>query len=169
MENTNTLNKSIVNNWYSAKNALNEIEEKINHRLTYILVTLYSTFGFKLDTWYFECADEGTVGEMQINGNYIDEIIVESRSYKYGEAKINIVDKFGNDWGFSGDIPVRWLYEEFESEIKEGKAKYEAKELVRKETEKALTAKQKAKKDALLISAKSKLTKEELRALKGNL
>lgn len=167
MRNSKPLDKSIVENWYPTRDALDKIESQICDRLTYVLSTLFDTFGFELETWYFEGAEEGSVGEMHIRSDYIDGIIVESKHDRYGQVKINLIDKFGSDWDFSGDIPVRWLYDEFESEIIEGKAKYEAKELARQKADKLLSAKQKEKRDALLASAKSKLTKEELKALKG--
>lgn len=160
----------IFEQWTAANEQASRLEDIITSRITYIVHTLFNQFNMKLDTWYFSDAGEGQVGSLSdhCRGDEIDSIEVElNRDFVY--LDINIIDRFGNEWMWENMIPRRWLFEDFEKEIADGKIKYLEKEVARKAKQKELSKKKKAE-DALLIEkAKQKLSAKELAALKRNL
>lgn len=146
------------------------LEELIINRINYIVETLFKTFGVNLDFWYFCGAGEGEVGDLWRNYDKENGINIEtglSRNTSYTE--IIIIDKNGDEWEFDSYIPIRWLFENFEQELIDGKKKYEEAQEAKKAAE---HIKREAKKEkdkqtkALAAQAKKKLTKKELIALK---
>ena len=159
--NKNPITKGLIVDWEEASKKASALEEKIVDRLDYIITTIFEVFKERLDTWYFSDAQEGTMGSLTYDE---PEIFME---WKHGTLKDDmiIIDRDGNELMFDQSVPTRWLFQEFEAELKDGKKKYEEREsakLVKKLSDKEATKK-------LAASAKSKLTKEELAALKKSL
>lgn len=164
------LENKIFNDWQDSINHSARLENIITERLSYIVHTIYNIFGYQVDTWYFEDAKEGEVGDLNNNiyNGIINNIIVECKSLKK-EPEILIIDKNGSEWEKDLGIPVRWLFENFEQEVIDGKKKFEEKEAARKAKNKEQSAKQKLEDQQLINSAKSKLSKNELAALRRSL
>jgi hypothetical protein len=145
-------------------------QEIITDRITEILLFLGKTFGGKLGTWYFSGAGEGELGNLW--DHFSDEEIdcietcwVNGRNIQENGPEIVIIDKNGETWEMQGLIPTRWLFEDFEQEIIDGKLKFEQKQ----EVKKLKNLKKKVKINSLANAAKKKLTKAELAALKKSL
>jgi len=62
-------------------------------------------------------------------------------------------------------IPTKWLFEDFETELVEGKRLWEEREAAKKQQKAARRAAKKAAKEAAKVSAAAKLTPEERQAL----
>jgi hypothetical protein len=84
--------------------------------------------------------------------------------------------KDGSEWSYEGLLPSRWLFEDFEDELIEGKQKFDEKEKLRKLQLKEKKEKKKQKEalrsveDIKMMSElKKKLSPEELDILKRNL
>lgn len=142
-----------------------KLEEIIINRIGYIIDTIFKTFKQKYDCWYFYGAGEGEVGDLWRHycNNHIDIIIVGCSS------EMVIIDKNGDEWGFEDSIPTRWLFEDFEQELIDGKKKFEDKEAERKKKQKELSAAKKQEDKDLVEAAKKKLSKKELAAIRRSL
>lgn len=161
---------NLVNEWQALKSKASALEDDIEQRIDYIIRFWFATFDAKLDTWYFVDANEGEVGNLSyhMNDEEISSIHVEMKSGNFKDDEY-IIDKFGNEWGWESSIPTRWLFENFEQEIIGGKKLFEEKEIARKAKQKEKSAQKKLKDKALADAAKSKLSKEELAALRREL
>lgn len=161
--------KTLMNAWEVSRSATSKYEEIINDRIDYILRFWFEAFGGKLNYWWFEGADEGEVGDLyrHMNKTSINEIWVDC--VNNSKEDMIILDKNGLEYEWQNEIPTRWLYEDFESEIIKGKQDFINRELERKNKKKELSAKQKAEDEALAQAAKSKLSKKELAALRRTL
>lgn len=164
------LTKDQISEWQNAYNHAVILENVIIDRVGYVVSVWMKTFGGKLTNWYFGSAREGEVG------NFVDHFGGDSVYSIYTECKPHpapndgsdmvIIDKFGGEWGWDSSIPLRWLFEDCEDEIIQGKILYEEK--LKKKKEDAAVKKSLKKKldESLANQAKAKLTKEELAALK---
>ena len=155
------------------RNKLNLLEGEIIDRLNYIIYTMFSMWGINFDTWYFEGAEEGEVGNLwrnyasdEISGLVLD---FDRHEEEYNSGSITIIDKDGDEWQFYNSIPTRWLFEPFEGELAKGKELFFQQEIARKEALKTKRAKQKEKDLKLAEAAKAKLSPEEIAALKKTL
>lgn len=88
---------------------------------------------------------------------YFDDYIAFPKN-----SDITIIDKYNNEIYLTDGIPFRWITEDFEKELIDGKKLYEQKQ---KEELKNKSSKIKSNKN-LIKSALNKLTKEEKEALK---
>lgn len=163
----------IIAKCHSLNKELGVLEEKITNRMTYALNFLFAAFDRKLDTWYFPDASEGGMGDMwhhfsDQSISVITEIDCRDRT-KLGYPTFVIIDKDGDEWEFDGEFPTRWLFEDFENEIIEGKKKFEEKENLRKLKDKEKRQQQKEEDKKLAAEAKLKLSKRELAALRRTL
>ncbi len=164
------LDFKIFSDWEASITQTGRLENIIIERITYIIHTLFEKFDMKLDTWYFDDAGESQVGNLADHyGKYeIDSIAIElNKNFKYKD--ISIIDRFGEEWSWGNSIPIRWLFEDFEKEIIDGKVKYIEKEAARKSRQKELSANKKKKDQLLIEQAKKKLSTEELAAIKRSL
>ena len=139
------------------------LEQSIIDRISYIMASVFKLFGKSKAYWWFNGASEGEVGSFW--KNYDKEQISVITECPSGEEMI-ILLKDGSEWGLVDGFPTRWLFEDFETEIKEGKQKYKEKEIIRKTELKKLSDRKKLEVEALIESAKSKLSKKELDAVK---
>jgi hypothetical protein len=170
------VSKDVIAKCEELNKELGGLEDKITNRMTYVLQTLFATFGIKLGTWYFDDAPEGGLGDLWRH-YHDDEIYVvtevgsncEKDRNLFNSVNMVIIDKFGEEWGFEGGLPTRWLFEDFEQELIDGKKKFEEAEEARKIKEKEDRSKRKEQDKALAQTAKAKLSKKELAALRRTL
>ena len=142
-----------------AKKAFKDTEKSIIKRVDYIINTIFKTFKIKNSYWYFYGAEEGSHGDID-KGIYKDVLLLELEN-NYAYADFYIIDKNNDEWSFEEGFPLRWLFENFEQELIDGKKLYELKD---KEKRDAVTLATNNKKK-LIKQVKSKLNKEELEAL----
>ena len=143
-----------------------KLEEKITDRIHYIMTSIFKLFGKKSAYWYFYGAGEGEVGPLW--AHYDKEMIGVVIDDCPGESMV-ILLKDGSEWGFDDGIPTRWLFEDFEEELTQGKKNYEEREITRKAAQKELAANKKLEDKKLIEGAKKKLSKKELEALRRSL
>lgn len=155
--------------WQAAAANVGRLEDDITSRITYIITKWFEIFGAKLNTWYFDGAEENEVGDLSryMNDNNIWNIYVDSENFPDNE--LYIIDRFGKEYCWQSEIPTRWLFSDFEKEIIEGKKLYEEKEEARKLKRKETTIARKQKDAKLFENAKKKLSKEELAAIRRSL
>lgn len=159
------ITKEFVNETLLLNNQLESKKEIIFNRIEYILKFIFKAFGGELDYWYFDGAEEGEVGDLFKNYNPNTIYVIAEGSYNYSV----IIDKFNNEWDFDGEIPTRWLFEDFEDEVLDGLKEYKKRQEEKKQKAQTKKAKEKANLEKLVLEAKKKLSKEELLALKKSL
>lgn len=138
-----------------ADSAKNFIEDRIN----YIIQTIYASFGERLSCWYFDGAGEGETGDL-LRAYSHDFISLHVEPYPSGQG-FSIINKDGGEWGLSSEIPTRWLFEDFEDELKKGIiAYYEA-----QNKKSVVRSKNKEAKEAKRREVLNKLTAEEQKIL----
>jgi hypothetical protein len=164
----------VIKQWEKLATEAGKLEEKITDRMNYILHSLFEMYGAKLDTWYFDGAGEGEMGELSryLRDDEIYGIVTELYTrdrFRDKQVDIIFIDKNDHECSYEGAIPTRWLFEDFETEVLEGKKKYEEKEAARKLQAKENLKKQKEEDKKLAEVAKAKLSKKELAALRRTL
>lgn len=165
------ISKSDVEKWQLVSNEASLLEDVITNRITYILTKWFEAFGGTVNTWYFDGANEGEIGNLfeYMNNDIIWNIRVDMEIYPKSNDRsaFVIIDRFGSEYQWQNEIPTRWLFEDFEQEIFDGKTAFEEAEKHRKEKSKLAKSMSKKKQRELAEQAKAKLTKEELKALKS--
>lgn len=161
----------LVKQWEIAEQQAGALKEQIVDRIDYIIKTIFKAFDKKFDYWYFYGAGEGEVGPLIINSNSFSVIteLAKNRNGNYDFNEMVILLKDGSEWELNDSIPSRWLFEDFEKELVDGKKKFEEKEAERKVKQKELSAAKKQEDKALIEAAKKKLSKKELAALRRSL
>lgn len=142
-----------------------EVDQIVN-RIDYILKKIYSTFGGTCDNWYFDGAEENYLGNVAAAIHY-DEVTgfcIESEVKP--KRPMYILGSNGKEIDLTWGFPVRWMTEDFESELEEGKenlVKFKA-----KRTKESKDKKDARKKKDFDLTNKiiSKLNKEEIQALR---
>lgn len=142
---------------------LGPLESKIIGRIHYIMLSIFNTFGQKNAYWYFYGAAEGEQGDFWRHYEK-DAISIVFDNCPAGENMV-ILLKDGSEWRFDDSIPTRWLFEDFETELAEGKKKYQGKLKADKIAAQNKRFQQKQEDKKLAAAAKGKLTKQELSAL----
>lgn len=156
-ENTKPLPPGLVADWKESRFRADKLESKIVDRMGYVINTVCKTFDVVLETWYFSDAQEGQMGHL----TWDDPELFSVWDIKDKKDMV-ILTQDDEEYYFDNTIPTRWLFENFEEELESGKRRYEERE--EEKLKKRLEATEYTKK--LADSAKKKLTKEELRALK---
>lgn len=169
--NNKIITHGLVLEWQETQRKASQLEDQIQKRITYILQVWFKAFGSKLETWYFNDAGEGEVGDLyrHFGDDSIHGFYVECKPRPKGNDEYEsmvIFNKDGYEYGWESEIPTRWLYEDFESEIIEGKKKYDEQLRLKKEKAAAKRAKHTAETNKLADEALSKLSKTEIAALK---
>lgn len=162
------LSLDTIAKWQSAKATFVELQVEIEDRIDYILGTIFNAFDGCFDEWYFEGApgefedDKGSIPSLDSKSMWFIELVGVDIDYD----KVVIITKDGQTWHLgSGKFPTRWLMEDFEQELIDGKTCYQ-----QKQQEKAKAHQDKLdKRDVLVESAKAKLTKDEWNALRSSL
>ncbi len=132
------------------------IDNAIYKRLDYIFKTVFKAFDSSFSSWWVDGAPEGCIGDFcsLVHDDEIEVCPVEfggstKKNKTYFEILLN-----DHEWDLESEIPIHWLWEDFETELMQGKEDYIQSKMNTKE-----------KKQALINSAKSKLSVEESRAL----
>lgn len=160
------LSSSFIDEGFKRYKELEEISKTVEERTHYIMMTIFDLFGFKGDYyWYFSGAHDEETGVPWYGLKY-NKTRLETNIY--GEARpAVIILKDGSEWGLEDGIPIRWLYEDFEQELINGKKEYEQRLILKKEQEALKKEQEKQNAQNLKTSIQNKLTKEELEYLKG--
>lgn len=145
------------------------MEEEVLDRISDVIQKICDVFEVKLNTWFFDDAEEGDIGSVKnnINSTEVGDYVI--CLYEQNNVDFVILDKDGKERDLSDQFPRRWLHEDFEEELIEGKRLFLKKERERKEKQKLSREIKKANDLKMLEKAKKKLSKEELAALKRNL
>lgn len=158
------LEPSIINEYLGEKERFETCRGKIIDRMNYIVRSIFEICGGNLDWWDVENDDpEYRSSGIKPDFNSFDDYI---SFYAVGSLKNAwIIDKDGREICLRERFPTRWLWEDFEDEIKNGLAeiKHRAELCKIKDQEKAKARKE--KQEHLKQQAMGKLTKEELKAL----
>ena len=157
MKKITPITAELINKVQSLNKEVNQLESQITDRIDYIIAFLFEG---KDCCWWFEGAEEGEIGDFWRHYHAHEIWIITDPN-----LKISFIDKDGNDWEFEGSIPDRWLFEDFENEIIEGKKLFEERKAKRNLEQIQLKEQNKKEKNQLIESAKKKLSKEELKAL----
>ena len=147
----------------SALNKLDDYNNILEDRVSYIITSICDVFGYSFNTWYFPDAEENEVGNFDKAdfGEYFD-VVIESSPKSIRDWNI-ILD--GKVWSLYSSIPKSWLTKNFEKELEAGRLEY-----IKSLKDNKNSRKQKLiEKKILLEQLKQKLTAEELKFLKVTL
>lgn len=152
----NSITPELTQKWKKLRYEADSVESVIVKRIDYILRTWFAIGGNDLDFWSFNYAPDPN-GSLfgNIDDDCISGITVECKGDFYD---FEFIDKFGYERCWESTIPIRWLYEDFEKEIRDGKEKFDKKQQVSTKQD-----------ENFVTSAKAKLTKKELDALRREL
>lgn len=139
-------------------------ENKIANRVSYIIRTIAKIFGGKIEWWDWKN------GGGEVNGHFEFSMLNGKEFQLDGSKKGGEMDWVSTlkegEWEFTWlAFPTRFIWEDFEDEVRNGIEKFKESERINAEKEKLRKQEKLSKKQQLLESAKSKLTKEELKAL----
>jgi len=140
--------------------------DSVDTRCDEIVRKLCNIYGKKLSWWIYS----NGAGEDKGDGFFdVDEYknAVETKLHGKTNGWINDFDCIidGDTWDLAQSFPSKFLYEDFEAEVVEGKKLHEKMEEKRKVRDHQKRAKKKLRQEEVLQAAKSKLSKEELKAL----
>lgn len=158
-----------VKKWKDTYAIVSVCEEKIINRMDYIIKTIFEAFGLKVSYWT-AYSEDGSLNS-SISENTVGWYEIDFQNYNsFPKKKLVILLKDGTEFGFDDhEFPRRWLFEDFEQELIDGKISYlKAKDFKDKIEKEYLIKKQKETAE-LVNSIKAKLTKQELAALKKSL
>jgi len=159
------LNRKFFSGRETVVKSLRSYDETLENRIQYIVESICSVFGQKLYTWYYPGADEGAVGSFdKASDGHAVSLHIEIEDDKWLAIDNSIILSDG-EWQLY-EIPFRWLTEDFEDELKNGRAAYLQKLEDDKKKLEDKNKKRKAKKQDLIEQIKKKLTPEELKLLK---
>lgn len=99
-----------------------EEDDKIEERIDYIIRRVYEEFDAEIHTWHPDGYVEGSAMLHMLDDPFIENIEVLSEL----PEEAGIIDNDGDEWNFneSFSLPLRWLFEDFEQELVEGKRRY---------------------------------------------
>lgn len=160
--NSNLISKQVLLNIKSLRKKADKAEDQIFNRLKFIMSKVLKTFNLKNTYWYVLGAQEGTRGNFwnAYDGVRISIEMSQDGSL-YFNKELDIILKNNKKWSLIEDgIPARWLFENFESELVNGK------KLFNKINKQALLDEK--KRDAKTLSyLKKKLSSKELDEFKN--
>lgn len=98
------LDEGIFHDWEVAKNFSDSFESRINGRITEILDIVHIAFGENTDdyNWYFDGADEGQIGTIDISGDQIFYV------YENGNQHNKFLET--SEWDYTLGIPKKFLF-----------------------------------------------------------
>lgn len=160
---TQPLDPQTLESYLQLRQQAGVLESQLENRITYILKKIYETFGSQLDYWYTSDAPEGDQGDLLRCWRYNNDTISDLCIHPYLEAVIILNN--GSEWGLHDDIPSRWLFEDFEEELVNGKRLYEERQAQKKEDARQKRQAKKAEKERLKATAAAKLSPAERKAL----
>lgn len=147
---------------------------KIIGRICYIYKTIASGFGAKLN-WSLEDYEIKDFDIEYLNdcrddiyccyGNPLDDFLTDARALIKNHKGSKVEHDFSD-----GSFPTRWIFEDFEDELKSGIKEHEdmlKKELEEEEVHKQRLAKAKKDRKNIIARVKKKLTPEEIEVVFG--
>jgi hypothetical protein len=145
------------------------LHKPVSERMNYILNFCVNLVGGEVKWW--DWLNDGE-GEDRAPGHFMysydrcdSHILIITGVWTEG-AKMIFLDKEGSEWTLErGEFPTRWLWEDFETEYKNGLKAYQEKENSEVELSKRRRKEKDKEKKALIASAATKLTKEERKAV----
>lgn len=166
---TKPIPKNSIDQWEKQYFLTAKLEREIKDRIYYIISVWVQAFGGKLIDWHFSDTGRNDDFINKIDDRFIHSIgiITNPQPKNNNGHHMVIIDKNGDEYWWEYKIPIRWLFEDCAEEIIKGKALYE--ENLNKKPVKSAKEVLKEKNEALIAQAKSKLSKEELAALKKSL
>lgn len=172
----NKLTQTQIDKFLPLSKEIASMEKLLVNRIEYILDTIAKAFGLRLGNFYINDAGEGSFGNvfniLECKKN-IDCLTIEycwPKNWKYEElyggcGSIDVIEVNGEEIIFEEflhSFPKSWLTEDFEQELKSIKKLFDLSLLeISQEREQSNKAEQK-----LILNAKKKLTKSEIKALK---
>lgn len=170
--------EKFLNDWNDAYVSSESFTDKITDRINYILKTIYSSFNEKFKSftydsmgtnnkfdWCQECGG-GEVGLYNLMSWLFTDsaspecIVIYSDNLRCGiQFPIIYNGEFIN---LTSQFPKKWLFEDFEEELKQAKEAYIGWKMSKNEERKASKAFNKLNKKQLQDVLKAKLTQEEL-------
>ncbi len=149
------LTKEFMVDREAAVKTLNKFDAVIKKRIDYIANTLCDIFKEKKKSWEFMEGDDLATFENNVDS---EMIYIQFEPSLFDNP---ILTKDGKELFFDG-IPLRWLYEDFEEEVKDGIKAYKKmrEEQIKKEKDKK--AGKKEKEEKILKNIKNKLSKDFL-------
>ena len=142
------------------KNA-DEYRHQINERLDEVFVKGILAFFKSNHVWY-----DYDNGSGEIDG-YFDPVEYVNYIGIVGEYdnrwEMEIIDKFGDEINLGDGFPTRWLEEDFQEELEQGRRRFLEQELAKKEKSASYSSSRKERRLALCKQVKEKLTKEEIK------
>jgi hypothetical protein len=163
------IRKDVITETIGAYNLYGKYVSTITDRVNYVVREIASIFGGKIKWWDWSNGGGEVDGHFKpdmING---ESIQVDGETSGKGEWVAFLKDekgKFTWEWQFDYlEFPASFLYEDFEEDLKEGIKKYKEDKVKQEEIKKQKNLEKVDNKKRLLESVKSKLTKEERKAL----
>lgn len=153
------MSQSNYNEFIEAEKKYAESLRKLSVRMEYILRYI---FGDNLKWWDWQSGD--TNYRSGIGGPCISSDTIQYYAEFSNYSRKCIVLKDGTEWMLD-EIPLEWLWEDFEEEYTKGLELFQQREEERKIKEKEHKKEKEYKKRTLAEQAKSKLTQEEIKAL----
>lgn len=136
-----------------SKGRYDNIIQMVENRFDYIMKTICT----KIDWYDYDNGWEETSGHFEPNDYHYNE-----DSYINFHGQYKMPPPYSN----CPDIPIKWLWEDFEDEFKKEIEDYKQSEIIRRESAKQKRAEVKIKKASMKEIIQSKLTKEELKYIK---
>ncbi len=158
------LTKSQENKILSLFSLQGEVQGLVIDRVDYIIGKIAEVFKSEVEWWsYPNSTKENSMGNL--NDAYNDDCFQFEGSFNKDIKDWVIILDEGEECDLNCSFPIRWLYENFEEELINGKKELEQKLAKQKKDKVKKTLLKHSAKKKLLESAKSKLTEEERKAL----
>jgi hypothetical protein len=144
------------------------LESKFSDRCNYIVRTCASILKKKIDWWDFTNGSENNAGRFKAaQARNYDYVSFSGEGSFFGNDSV-IILKNGGEWIFgNGEFPTRFLYEDFETEVSNGRQLYleRKQEKIKKESKKLLKKKKTAGVYEKAAKSLKKLSPEKLKEL----
>lgn len=111
-------------NYIDDMRAIKKTEDVIFKRITYILEVVAKTYGVRLDYWYFYNAPEGSHGTLKRERGCLShcvEFIGNPKKDTDNDFEWVNPAKPKDNYCIRDGVPERWIWEDFEAELKAGK------------------------------------------------
>lgn len=160
--------KSDLDAWSKAFEKTKKLENSFIKRIEYIIKSIHKVFGNKV-LWWDYCNDRDGEGHFfQSYEETFEETDFNDAFFRY-QAEINykqdwdmaIIDKYNEEISLDYCFPTRWLIEDFEQELIDGKKAIDKFD----DEQKNKSLKEQKEKNNKIKQIKKKLTKDELALL----
>lgn len=152
-----------------AHKVYNTITEKISERMNYIIHHCVEAVGGKVSWWDWPNdgdSDDRAPGDFIRSYSHITPDFLTITWEGSKGDKMVFIGRDGGEYELGwGEIPTRWLYEDFEEEYAKGLKLYQEKQQQKAEKDKERKKQKDQEKKALVASASSKLSPEERKAI----